>query len=130
MGAVVVLRLIEEGHRTQLEQLAAAVAHVGDLFFEAARGGSAGATRGPQVAVRVDADEQVGDVRGVVPNARDVSAGLGARRPDLDDVVVAGDAGVADVNVVVAAGNARARLPPYGDGDVKAAGGIGSPVAR
>src|ERR1019366_9441321 len=41
VGAVVILRFVKEGHRTQLEQLAAAVAHVGDLLLEAARRGPA-----------------------------------------------------------------------------------------
>jgi hypothetical protein len=36
--AVVVLGF-EQGHRTQLEQHVGGVAHVGDLFLEAARGG-------------------------------------------------------------------------------------------
>jgi len=49
--AIVVLRLIKKGDRTQLEELAAAVAHVGDLLLEAARGVAAAAA-GCDAAVR------------------------------------------------------------------------------
>jgi len=123
VGSPVVLRLVEEGDRAQLEQLAAAVIHVEDLILKAARREAVASVLenrlSKQLSVRIDANVlPIHDCsKGTVVNPLDVSVSLNAQRPD-EDLVAAGGLvgwpGITDLDVV-----ADIDLVTTGDGSEK-----------
>src|SRR5664279_1130267 len=106
--SIVVLRLVQEAHRAQLEQLIGIIPHVGDLLLEATRGEDAICpwSYAPELSETVDANRLDGTLgsRCRTVDARDVSIRLNAQRPDEDLVADGGLVGlsrITELDVVV-----------------------------
>jgi len=117
--SVVVFRLVKEVHRTQLEQLTAAVSHVRDLLLEAA-----GGVHSAELPAAVHVNFQTANGRGCVDSRDECAARLGALRSDLNDTGgVAGRAIAAYVDAV-AIGNRGVLRRITTDGDVVGPDGV------